>query len=312
LNDGGRAPIWFVADPLRSDLALIDHQGPRAAYRWGLRFPILLGGVRPSEMDWYVFDRPGWYLGEGWAVTPETAGISDTGSYGRGRAPAQGWILRRSQPVTLMVGGRNFAGDGTSAILNITIDGRPVGQQSVPPGFFLRMMPVALEGPGDYATLAIETRGEVAIEQFDAQPPERVVFGYGDGWNERELDSSTGKLWRWMSDRGELRVRSTGQRMRLTLAGVTETFSKPSHVTIRVGDRIVAEQEAGESFSIRAEIPADRSGGEQVVTIETDQVYVPAERSARTADRRRLGLKVFECTLEPLPGLPGLSGKTEQ
>ena len=24
-NDGGRAPVWFVADPLRSDLALVDH-----------------------------------------------------------------------------------------------------------------------------------------------------------------------------------------------------------------------------------------------------------------------------------------------
>ncbi len=300
LNDGGRAPIWFAADPLRSDLALIDHQDPRA-YRWPLRFPILIGGVRPSEMDWYVFDRPGWYLGEGWALTPETAGISDTGGYGRGRAPIQGWILRRSEPVTLMVGGRNFAGDGTSALLNIAIDGRTVGQRSVAPGFFLHMMSVALTGSGDYAALTIEARGEVAIEQFDAQPPGRVVFGYGEGWHETEYDSSTGRIWRWMSERGELRVRGTGQPMFLSLDGVTETFSKPSHVTIRVGDRIVAQQEAGDRFSIRAEIPADLIGlddrSEQVITIETDQTYIPADLSARTADRRHLGLKVFNCRL---------------
>ena len=27
-NGGGRAPVWFVADPLRSDLALVHHDGP--------------------------------------------------------------------------------------------------------------------------------------------------------------------------------------------------------------------------------------------------------------------------------------------
>jgi hypothetical protein len=29
-NRGGRLPVWFVADPLRSDLALIDHEAPAA------------------------------------------------------------------------------------------------------------------------------------------------------------------------------------------------------------------------------------------------------------------------------------------
>src|SRR6185436_15403933 len=95
-NDGGRAPVWFVADPLRSDLALIDHREPRR-YRWPIAFPILLGGIRPGALDWYVLESPGWYLGEGWALTPETAGIADTSKYGRGRLPVEGWILRRSE-----------------------------------------------------------------------------------------------------------------------------------------------------------------------------------------------------------------------
>ncbi len=211
-NDGGRAPVWFVADPLRSDLALVDHEPP-AAYRWPLRFPILLGGVRPSEMDWYVFDEPAWYLGEGWALTPETAGIADTGSRGRGRAPAEGWIRRPSGPLTMVIGGRNFSGDGTPASLSISLDGRGIGQYTVVPGFFLRLMTVApgmLAGAGDYGALAIETHGDVAIEQFAAQPPERAVFGYAEGWHEREYDARTGKLWRWMSEHGELRVRRYG------------------------------------------------------------------------------------------------------
>jgi hypothetical protein len=36
--------------------------------------------------------------------------------------------------------------------------------------------------------------------------------------------------------------------------------------------------------------------GEPVV-FETDQVWVPAERSRRTQDRRHLGLRIFKCEI---------------
>ena len=75
-NGGGRAPVWFVADPLRSDLALVRYAGRPTLYRWPLESPVLIGGVRPNEMDWHTIPPPDWYLGEGWALTPETAGIA--------------------------------------------------------------------------------------------------------------------------------------------------------------------------------------------------------------------------------------------
>ena len=72
-NDGGRAPVWFVVDPMRASIDLIQHGAP-ARYRWPLPYPVLLNGTRPNEMDWYRVERPEWYVGEGWALTPETAG----------------------------------------------------------------------------------------------------------------------------------------------------------------------------------------------------------------------------------------------
>ena len=33
---------------------------------------VLMSGVRPNEMDWYRVERPDWYVGEGWALTPES------------------------------------------------------------------------------------------------------------------------------------------------------------------------------------------------------------------------------------------------
>src|SRR5207249_1857718 len=54
-NSGGRDPVWLVVDPKRAQVELVEHARP-AAYRWPLPDPVLIGGVRPSEMDWYRLD----------------------------------------------------------------------------------------------------------------------------------------------------------------------------------------------------------------------------------------------------------------
>ena len=77
-NGGGRRAVWFVADPLRTDLALVDHRDARLVrYRWPFEYHALVGGVRPDVIDWYRVRDPAWYLGEGWALTTETAGLAE-------------------------------------------------------------------------------------------------------------------------------------------------------------------------------------------------------------------------------------------
>jgi len=72
-NRGGRGPVWFVVDPKRTAIDLVQHGGPQQ-YRWQLPYPVLVSGARPDQMDWYRVERPDWYVGEGWALTPEAAG----------------------------------------------------------------------------------------------------------------------------------------------------------------------------------------------------------------------------------------------
>jgi hypothetical protein len=297
-NSGGRDVVWFVADPLRSDLALFSRGRPRA-YRWPFDPSIWIGGVRPSDMDWHVIERPDWYLGEGWAITPETAGVANEDGRGPGREPISGWVLRRPGPVNLMIGGRNLAGGGPAASVRVAVDGRTIEESMVPPGSFLRMLTLPAARPdGDYSTITVAASlPGVAIEQFDAKPAGRVMFGFGDGWNEQEYEPSTGRLWRWMSERGTLMVRAEGHALTLDLHGELEA-SSTSHIAIRVGNRRVTERDVGRSFSLRATIPADLVAPvDSAIIIETSEWYVPAERSGRSRDRRHLGLKIFECRL---------------
>lgn len=296
-NGGGTAPVWFVADPLRSDLALIHVRRRPTFYRWGFEPTVLLGGSRPSELDWHVMDSPDWYLGEGWALTPETAGLAKEDARGPGYAPIEGWIRRTDGPVTIMIGGRNLTTGGGETTVRIDVDGARVEEWAVPPGFFLKTLQVpTLAGNGRYAIVRVAASStDLAIEQFDAQPSGVVMSAFGDGWHEQEYNPSTGALWRWASDKATLQVRSGGRAVSLTLRGEIEEASS-SHVTVRVASRLIAEFDVAKAFQRTVIIPADALGeAETAVTIESSASYVPAETKWRSGDHRRLALKLYEC-----------------
>ncbi len=268
-------------------------------YRWLFAPASLLGGTRPGEMDWHVIDSPDWYLGEGWSLTPETAGIAREDQRGPGWGGVNGWIRRWPQSASLMIGGRNLAAGGAPASVRVSLDGALLDEFAVAPGFFLKTMPISSIGGMDgYARLAVESDGrEVAIEQFDAQPSGRVMFGFGEGWHEQEYDPATGVLWRWTSEKAVIRVRAEGHAVALALRGEVEAASV-SRVVIRAGDRVVDEFEAPRIFGRTVLIPAEAlSGQESTITIESNASYVPAEARWRSQDRRRLALKVVECVV---------------
>lgn len=300
-RSGGHEPVWFVADPLRSDLALFKYVTRPVHYRWPFQASVLLGGSRPNELDWHVIESPDWFLGEGWSLTPETAGTAREDQKGPGYGPITGWIRRSSERLTLMVGGRNLAPAGP-AMVRVRVDGAVVLEETLPPGFFLRMLTLpSTAGLGEYAEVTIESDNrELAIEQFDAQPAGRVVYGFSDGWNEQEYTPATGVLWRWSTNRSNIRVRSEGHGLALTLRGEIEAGSS-SHITIKVGDAIVSEADVPKQFSLTALIPQRvLTEPESVVTIESSAFYVPADSRWRSRDRRTLGLKLLECTLSPV------------
>jgi hypothetical protein len=302
-NDGGGAPVWFVVDPKRTSIDLVEHGDP-VRYRWPLPYPDLVSGARPDEMDWYRVDRPEWYVGAGWSLTPESAGVAEADGRGLAYGPITGWVQGGMNAIganAMMIGGRNLEPTARSA-LSVTIGGRSstLREGLLPPGPFLYFveMPLVnrLDQPAAYMTVdvAASPPARIAIEQFDASA-RRTLRGFGNGWHEQEFNPRTGLRWRWLSERGELTLLPRSRQLALHLEGESprKYFSRGSRLVVRSRDQIVFDRVLSDDFSL--DIPIADAG--DTIVLETDQVWVPAERSRRTQDRRHLGLRIFRCDI---------------
>ena len=315
---GGRAPVWFLADPRRTDLALIDPQSRRdvTQFRWKVDGRSELSGTRPLAADWYRINPPGWFLGEGWGLTPETGGIAQASKAGVDRRPIEAMVRRRPGPMHLLVGGRHFsATNDPPVVFTLAIDGTPIETWTVNPGpggvSFLRFfdLPGGLPSDeADYASLTITARADpvsrptpqVAIRQFDIQSSRTLIYGFGEGWHEAEYDNGTGLSWRWTSGRSILRV-SPPQAVMVRLRGESplKYFDVVPTVRIRAGDRIVGELRPRDDFEWTVNVPADAvRSADGAIAIETDRIYLPGEAEG-TSDSRQLGLRLFEIDVNP-------------
>jgi hypothetical protein len=320
---GGSKPIWFLAEPgpngldRHHELTLIDPTSRhlRRSYRWAFDPTVFVGGARPSELDWFELTDPGWFATGGWALTPEIAGVSRLDRLGPAHGGVSAWVRRRREPAVIAVGGRNLGDAGGPAVrFDLAIDGRPVRTWRVHPrpGFFSDMWtldPAQLSGDGPFATLVITATAddssqrpvEASIEQFDIQPLSGVVSLFEDGWHEQEFAPATGRLWRWASERASVKVHGNGQPLRCLIRGESTRryFDRPSRLTLLAGERVLAELQPSADYTWEVQIPADAlaaSGG--IVTLTTDQTFVPDERTGN-GDRRRLGLRVYEFRVDP-------------
>ena len=312
---GGQEPVWFFADPRRADLALIDPVARTdvSRYFWPIGEEPLFSGTRPLGVDWYRIPPPGWFAGEGWSLTPETGGEARARAKGPDQQPVRAWVRRRSEPLHLMIGTRHLGeGADPAAEFELTIDGvvRDRWSATVEERNSLRFLdlPDGLAGRGDYAEVTVVARAAgggaarvpAAVRQFDVQPQARMLYGFGEGWHELESDVTTGRMWRWSSDRAVLRVHGPPRALRLTLVGESPLryFDVAPIITVSAGGEVIDRLSPGADFEWGIPIAADvvaRSGG--AITITQDRVYLPG-RAEGTTDARRLGLRLFEIRVD--------------
>ena len=315
---GGRGAVWFLADPRRTDLELIDPRGRAdvVRYRWSVADRPELGGTRPIGADWYRLPAPGWFLSEGWSLTPETGGVASATGKGPHVSPIVGYARRRSAPMQLMIGGWHLgqASDGP-ADFELALDGRPIDRWTLTfeDRSFLRFVDLpegVPPGPDDYARITVASRPAagsssrsvpVAVRQFDIQPQSDLMYGFGRGWHEAEYVFETGTRWRWTSERAVLEVRGPAQPVRITLKGESPLryFAAPPVVTVTAAGQVLGRLEPEADFTWSVVVPAEALRAAQgEIAIETSRVFVPAQTEG-SADTRHLGLRIFECVVQP-------------
>lgn len=300
------SPVEFLADPRRTDLVLFDPHARQlvSSVRWTFPETPFVAGARPVGADLYAMVPPGWMLDRGWALTAEVGGITAASRLGPHIAPSLAWVRARSEPATLLLGGRNL--NETSTVrLTVATDACEVDSWEIAPGSFTRVIAVpagTLEGDG-YRSLAISAAAAdrapavpgVALEQFDLQPDGVPMVGFLDGWHEPEYQPVTARAWRWMSARGQVWVRPVGGDVTLTITGESPRryFDRPPVVRVTAAGVELARLRLADDFAEQVHIPADlaeRSHG--IVSIESDLWFSPADRHA-SADRRRLALRIY-------------------
>ena len=311
---GRHGVVWFLADPRRTDLALIDPWSRRAVtrFRWGPSASPSFGGMRPAAVDWVRLEPPGWFAEEGWALTPETAGMARLMGRGPHLGPVTARVRRNPGARRVLIGGRNLAAPSDSAVrFTLAIDGRAIESWEVAPGFFLRTLDVpagSLMGEGELASLTVQSTavsGEApvasAIEQFDLQARDTLMSGFDEGWHEAEYTPALG-MWRWTSERSVIRVvgASTPVRVTLRFEPPSRYFATASEIVARVGGVTVANSSIRDEDTFVIDVPKEslRASDGRIV-LETSQTFVPAERGG-APDRRRLGLRVFEMRVDPV------------
>lgn len=311
-GEPGRA--FLLNDPRKGHVRLIDPLSREVTrFRWPFRRDRFVRGIRPDEVDLVVIeDPPGWFCAEGWALTPDAGGLIHPERRAPQLVPAVAYVRRRPDAALMVVGGRHLAPrlSPRPAVLTVAVDGVPVASWTVRPDpdwflEFIRIEPGRLLGEGRFAVVTVSARADhgvappVGLEQFDVQSVGRPVWAYERGWYLREYDPRTGKLWRWASERAVLRVFPGDGDLTLTITGQSPLAERgdPPAVTIRAGGVEVARLRPGAEFRETVRIPRgilDPAG--DLIAIETDQVFVPAEWGLRH-DTRRLGIRVFEVDL---------------
>ena len=316
-QSGAGGPVWFLADPRRTDLALVDPQARRdvETFGWGVASMSLLGGMRPADVQWYRLAAPGWFATEGWSLTPETAGMARLMGRGPHLAPIHAFVRRRAEAARLVIGGRHLGAEGDPPVtFTVALDGRPHETWSQAPGFFVRAIAVpagALAGAAGFADLTVASTAApgavpvaTAIEQFDLQSPGATMWAFGRGFHELELDNQRGRAWRWTSEEAVIEVPQLAGDVTLVLEGESplNTFDAPSTLEVWNGEARLATVVLAADFTVRIGVRAPRrEGGSTALRLTTTQTFAPADRGA-SGDRRRLGLRLFTVALQP--GLP--------
>ncbi len=318
-KSGATAPVWFVANPRRTDLSLIDRRSQHVlgSYKLDVQAAWILRGVRPRAFTWLEFGPPAWLALRGFALTPETGGVAARDGDGPASGGAVALVRRYGGGAVLALAGRHVgAADDPDVRIAIEIDGRSVGSvlasaRSRDYRALIHLRAEQLAGDTPYATLTVRSSPlaaaarlvPVTVEYLDYQPEGGALLSLSSGWHEPELRTDNGLTWRWAAPRASVLIhRQPGTAVELFLAGDAPLPRGSAASLIQVSSNGHAlDAFEGVAFSRRIVVPPDASERCDVdVTITASAWFVPHD-FGQGEDRRELAFRAFTIEANPLP-----------
>jgi hypothetical protein len=313
LLDRAHLEAWWLVDPRRGDRVAIDPRSVtlRERFAWPAPLSALLGGMRPHAFEWFVIADPAWVLHDGWALTPELAGLSRAASRGPGFADgAMARVRTSTQSRTLLVGGRHIGRTHTPVSVHVSLGEAWQAATEVQAGAFHHVwtVPASSLSPDQYAeSLTVRAAGDdpeaIALEQFDVQPIGVPVAALAEGWHEPERDVATGRRWRWMADRARIELHGARCDLRVTIAGTWPRHygDAPTLAVRTTGGQSLGSLPLSRPFSVSLVVPRSEvtAAGRVDLELSVDRAFVAGERTG-TADVRRLALEVADLSIAPL------------
>jgi hypothetical protein len=310
-HGGHHSPVWYLADPARTDLELVDPSSRtlHGHYVWTFPRDRFMSGVRPDVVDLVRIESPpGWFAEEGWHLTSETLNMSER----LGRSEGIAYVRNRPGPALLVIGGESTSPPGGEASpVSLSINARTIDRWDVPASgsFFRRFIlaPGTFSSESSFSRLVVsyatrEGRPEtIRLTQFAVASPDDLFFIQHAGWNEIEYSDQLQRRWRWTTGRATTFVNSGGRDVTVTVSGESPLryFDSAPNVTVRAGDQLLATATPQSDFELHVKIPATAlAAADGMITIETDKTFVPSERSG-SLDKRTLGLRIFVFDVKP-------------
>jgi len=296
-KNGGRQPILFLRDASRTSLRLVGarSQTPLEQWNWPASVAQFIGGDRPGHIELVRIDPPRWFAESGFLLTFEAGPIARVA-----REPHRMFVWPDDTLEALTVAGSVVGAGG--AEVRVRVGDREVDRWQLSGAFTARAKLAALP-PGAYVPVILETSTPVLFTDVLVERSNLTAVQPVTGFFLPERDERAA-MFRWMAPEATAVVVVKNERARLRLRGLVpvEHYREPVTVSLSLDDHpLVTRVVHSKEFVIERELPAAVAGGPRTLRLKASHHFVP-DPLERNGDARRLALRVYELTVEPLEG----------
>ena len=283
---GGQESIWFLRDPSRTILRLIDPAARRhvARWQWSDSLRRLLRGERPVRVELVRIEPPRWFAENGFRLS------GDAGPPERvARGPHLLFVRGDLDTRQVLISGR-AAGPGTVSTM---VGNHPQDTRPVSGAFSVAVVP-RVPDASPYVPVQLTADVPLHLTDVTIAPVEAEPLQLVHGFFPAERDRR-GRSFRWMGPASQITIARSGAPVRLTLVGRVPLHALGSSATLVLAvDGAPANTHALDApeFELHIDLPDAEAGATTTADLSVSRSFVP-DHVERNGDRRVLTLRLY-------------------